>query len=155
MNLQMAFTNQHATIPERKVLDGKVTMLDGEVAFLKNGYFHRIEGPARYMPDGRHLHYINGNDVTGEIEDMYADGTVVWVDESNYKYPDKDVMDEQSKFTVELAFGGLPLGKHACDIWDAEWAVDNANELNKFNDELSLRVLKGMTWKEALDSLTL
>lgn len=137
----------------RFYIDGKHTSDDGEVFFIKNNRFHRIEGPARYMIDGRCLHYINGTNVTSEIEDMYANDAIHWVDESNHNCPDLDVLDDTSRFTVELALGGTPQGKPASKIHDSEFDMQEMMHKHEFEKWFQEELNKGKSWKEVNDSL--
>lgn len=107
----------------RKYHNGRVERPDGEICYIHNERFHRIDGPARFMPDGRHLHYFNGNDITVEIEQMYADGHIKWVDEANHRDDKKHILTPASCFTVELAFSGLTQGIRAAAVFANESAV--------------------------------
>jgi hypothetical protein len=66
---------------------------DGTLAWSKNGDQHRTTGPAVIRPDNKHEYWINGVDITKEVNS--------WLKTRKYKYP--LTTEQQVEFT--LTFG--------------------------------------------------
>lgn len=129
--------------------DGKNVLDDGEIVYLKNGYFHRRGGPARYLTDGRCLHYINGTDITREVETLYSDGVLVWIDEAAYKTDTNlDLLDETSMFSFDVAFSMVPFGLKAVEHWNIELAARETQYAEEYYSWMQQKMNEGYSWLE-------
>jgi hypothetical protein len=66
---------------------------DGSLVWYKNGLRHRITGPAIIRPNNKHEYWINGVNITEEVES--------WLRAKKYTYP--FTPEQQAEFT--LTFG--------------------------------------------------
>jgi hypothetical protein len=66
---------------------------DGLLVWCKNSEFHRITGPAVIFPNNKHKYWINGVNITEEVES--------WLRAKKYTYP--FTPEQQAEFT--LTFG--------------------------------------------------
>ena len=59
----MLFANQNQQLSDDTPvsINGRVLFADGSQAWLKDGVYHREDGPALIMPDGQKEWYINGD----------------------------------------------------------------------------------------------
>jgi hypothetical protein len=66
---------------------------DGTLVWYNNGHRHRTTGPAVIKPHNKHWYWINGVNITKEVES--------WLETYQYKYP--FTLEQQVEFT--LTFG--------------------------------------------------
>ena len=66
---------------------------DGNLVWYKNGLPHRTTGPAIIYPNNKHEYWINGVDITSEVES--------WLETRKYKYP--FTPEQQVEFTLTFS----------------------------------------------------
>jgi hypothetical protein len=66
---------------------------DGTLVWYKNGKEHRVTGPAKILPNKKHEYWIEGVEITSEVES--------WLKTRKYKYP--FTPEQQVEFTLTFS----------------------------------------------------